>query len=294
MGKDKESDETLTIEIGGKKHHFDIADPKLPDWIDDKAISSANYPYGDRMPYKEYEETLRGLQVELVSLQYWLQNTGNRVMAIFEGRDAAGKGGTIFTLRQYMSPRIARNVALPKPTEKEQGQWYFQRYVEHFPTAGELVTFDRSWYNRGVVEPVMGFCTKEESAHFLEQAPAFEKMIVDDGIYFFKFWLNIGQEMQLKRFHERRHSDLKRWKFSPIDIAGMAKWDDYTQKRDLMIATTHSAHAPWTVIRSNDKRRARIAAIRRILRSVPYEGRDMAAIGEEDDKVIGSGPAFLD
>ena len=194
-----EADGKLTIEINGKKRQFDIGDQKLPGWIDDAAMASANYPYSERMPEKDYLETLRSLQVELVSLQYWLQKTGKRVMAIFEGRDAAGKGGTIFTLRQYMNPRIARNVALPKPTDAEQGQWYFQRYVEQFPTAGELVTFDRSWYNRGVVEPVMGFCTEEQSRHFLEQAPAFEKMIVDDGIYFFKFWLNIGQEMPPSR-----------------------------------------------------------------------------------------------
>lgn len=297
MSKDKgdgKNGSKLSLVVDGKKRQFDIDDPKLPDWIDDGSLGSAGYPYDDRMPEKDYLETLRRLQVELVSLQFWLQATGKRVLAIFEGRDAAGKGGTIFALRQYMNPRLARNVALPKPTEREQGQWYFQRYVEQFPTAGELVTFDRSWYNRGVVEPVMGFCTRKESTHFLEEAPTFEKLIVDDGIFFFKFWLNIGHLMQLKRFHERRHSPLKRWKFSPLDLAAMAKWDEYTVQRDLMIATTHSAHAPWTVIRSNDKRRARIAAIRRILRTIPYEGRDMAAIGDEDDKIIGSGPSFLD
>jgi polyphosphate kinase len=293
-GDGHSKDGRLTLVFDGKERHFDVDDPKLPDWIDAAALGSVNYPYGERMPEKDYLETLKVLQVELVSLQFWLQKTGQRVMALFEGRDAAGKGGTIFALRQYMNPRIARNVALPKPTEKESGQWYFQRYVEHFPTSGELVTFDRSWYNRGVVEPVMGFCSKEESRQFLEQAPPFEKMIVDDGIHFFKFWLNIGREMQLKRFHERRHSALKRWKFSPIDLGAMAKWDDYTAQRDLMIATTHSAHAPWTIVHSNDKRRARIAAIRRILRTIPYEGRDMAAIGEEDGKIIGSGPSFLD
>jgi polyphosphate kinase 2 len=215
-------------------------------------------------------------------------------MALYEGRDAAGKGGTIFVTRQYMNPRTARNVALPKPTEKERGEWYFQRYIAHFPTAGEFVTFDRSWYNRGVVEPVMGFCTPEERRKFLEEVPHFERMIDNDGIYFFKFWLNIGREMQLKRFHDRRHSKLKMWKFSAVDVAGMTKWEDYTEKRDTMIARTHKAFAPWTVVHANDKRRARLAAIRRILLTLPYADRDMEAIGPEDPKIIGHGPKFLE
>jgi polyphosphate kinase 2 len=245
------------------------------------------------MKRKEYEATLALLQVELVKAQAWMQKSGERVLALFEGRDAAGKGGTIFVMRQYMNPRTARNVALPKPTETEQGQWYFQRYVAHFPTSGEFVTFDRSWYNRAGVEPVMGFCTPEQHARFLAEVPHFERMIHNDGIHFFKFWLNIGREMQLDRFHDRRHSKLKSWKFSPIDIAGVAKWDDYTRARKEMMERTHSDAAPWTVIRSNDKRRARLAAIRRVLLSLPYEGRDLEVIGQEDDKIIG-GPDLLD
>jgi polyphosphate kinase len=214
-------------------------------------------------------------------------------MILFEGRDAAGKGGTINTVRQNMNPRNARNVALPKPTETERGQWYYQRYVTHFPTAGEFVTFDRSWYNRAGVEPVMGFCTREQYENFLDQTPDFEKMIVNEGIHFFKFWLDIGRETQLERFHERRHSPLRNWKFSPIDVAGMTKWDDYTEKRDVMFERTHTPHAPWIVVRGNDKRRCRLETIRRILRALPYEGRDMAAIGKPDGKVIGEGPGFL-
>jgi polyphosphate kinase 2 len=257
-------------------------------------MKSGGYPYPKKLKNKDYLKELERLQVELVKLQYWLQATGSRVMALFEGRDAAGKGGTIFVTRQYMNPRTARNVALPKPTEKERGEWYFQRYVAQFPAAGEFVTFDRSWYNRGVVEPVMGFCTPAEHRKFLEEVPHFERMITNEGIHFFKFWLDIGREMQLKRFHDRRHSKLKIWKFSPIDVAGMSRWDDYTEKRDTMVARTHKAFAPWTVIHANDKRRARLAVIRRILLTLPYADRDLDAIGAEDQRIIGEGPNFLD
>jgi len=285
--------EAIKIKVGGKEREFDIDDPKLPDWVEKNKLTSGSYPYDHKMKRKEYEATLALLQVELVKAQAWMQKSGERVLALFEGRDAAGKGGTIFVMRQYMNPRTARNVALPKPTETEQGQWYFQRYVAHFPTSGEFVTFDRSWYNRAGVEPVMGFCTPEQHARFLAEVPHFERLIHNDGIHFFKFWLNIGREMQLDRFHDRRHSKLKSWKFSPIDIAGVAKWDDYTRARKEMMERTHSDAAPWTVIRSNDKRRARLAAIRRVLLSLPYEGRDLEVIGQEDDKIIG-GPDLLD
>jgi polyphosphate kinase len=284
---------SLKLKIDGKKKRFDINNPKLPDWIDEGALTSGDFPYTDKMPKDDYAETLEHLQIELVKMQSWLQETGGRVISIFEGRDAAGKGGTIFNLRQYMNPRTARNVALPKPSETERSQWYFQRYVSHFPSAGEFITFDRSWYNRGGVEPVMGFCTPEQHEIFLDETPGFERMIVADDVYFFKFWLNIGQIMQLKRFHDRRHSPLKNWKFSPIDIAGAEKWDEYTKARDQMMARTHTAHAPWTVVRSNDKRRARIAVIRRILLSLPYKDRDLTAIGNEDSLIIGSGPDFI-
>lgn len=298
MGKKKGTvafPDTAAVEIvvGGKKRVFDIDDPKLPDWIGDKALQSGGYPYAKRMDKDEYEDRLEALQVELVKLQTWMQSSGERVMAVFEGRDAAGKGGTIFALRQYMNPRTARNVALPKPTETERGQWYYQRYVTHFPTAGEFVTFDRSWYNRGVVEPVMGFCTPDQNRLFLAETPRFEQMIVDDGIRLFKFWLNIGRETQLQRFHDRRHDPLKVWKFSPIDIAGMKLWDDYTRRRDEMLAATHTEHAPWTIVRANDKRRSRIAVLQRLLRSIDYGGRDLGAIGTEDARIIGEGPAFL-
>ena len=283
----------IKIKIGGKEREFDIDDPVLPDWIEDNKLTAGGYPYDKKMKGEEYEKELEELQIELVKAQAWLQATGKRVMALFEGRDAAGKGGTIFVLRQYMNPRTARNVALPKPTPTEAGQWYYQRYVDHFPTSGEFVTFDRSWYNRAGVEPVMGFCTPEQHEKFLDETPHFERMIANEGIHFFKFWLNIGRETQLERFHDRRWSPLKNWKFSPIDIAGVGKWDDYTRARDQMIERTHKEFSPWIVVRANDKRRARLAVIQRILMSLPYDGRDLDAIGKPDKKIIGEGPEFL-
>ena len=283
----------LRLTVNGKERTFDVDDPVLPAWIDDRKLSAGGYPYDRKLKGGDYDAELERLQIELVKAQTWLQATGQRVLALFEGRDAAGKGGTIFVLHQYLNPRSARNVALGKPTETERGQWYFQRYAGHFPTAGELVSFDRSWYNRAGVEPVMGFCTPAEHERFLKETPRFERMIRDDGIHFFKFWLDIGQETQLSRFHDRRHSPLKNWKFSPIDVAGLTRWDDYTAARDSMLETTHSRHAPWLVVRANDKRRARLSVIRRILLSLPYAGREPDAIGKEDPKIIGEGPAFL-
>jgi polyphosphate kinase 2 len=283
----------LKIKVGGKERVFDIDDPKLPDWIEDNKLTTGDYPYDKKMKGKEYDQTLEVLQIELVKALAWVQSAGKRVLILFEGRDAAGKGGTISALREYLNPRTARNVALTKPTEVESGQWYFQRYVTHFPTAGEFVTFDRSWYNRAGVEPVMGFCTPKQHEQFLEEAPFFERMIYDDGIHFFKFWLDIGQETQLDRFHDRRHSPLKSWKFSPIDIAGLSKWDAYTKARDTMVERTHTAVAPWLVVRANDKRRARLAVMRRILLSLPYDGRDLEAIGKEDLKINGEGSGLL-
>lgn len=294
VGKTQRSETAVTIAIDGTEHVFDIEDPALPKWVVDNALTSGGFPYDKKLKRGTYDKSLDALQIELVKLQHWMHATGHRVMALFEGRDAAGKGGTIERVRKYLNPRSARNVALPKPTETERGQWYFQRYVAHFPTRGEFVTFDRSWYNRAGVEPVMGFCTPEQHARFLAEVPTFERAIVDEGVSFFKFWLNIGQETQLKRFHDRRHSPLKNWKFSPIDVAGIGKWEEYTRARDLMMSRTHSEIAPWTVVRANDKRRSRIAVIRRILLSVPYEGRDLEAIGTEDPQVIGDGPGLLD
>ncbi|MBB4400759.1 MULTISPECIES: polyphosphate kinase 2 [Rhizobium/Agrobacterium group] len=284
---------TVDITIGGKLRSFDIDDPVLPDWVEEKELSAGNFPYDKKMKREDYDATLEVLQVELVKVQFWLQATGKRVMAVFEGRDAAGKGGAIFAARAYLNPRYARVVALTKPTETERGQWYFQRYISHFPTAGEFVLFDRSWYNRAGVEPVMGFCTPEEHKLFLKETPRLEKMLAHEDIHLFKFWLDIGRETQIGRFHDRRHSPLKCWKLSDMDIAALTKWDDYTQKRDEMLEKTHTDAAPWTVVRANDKRRARVNLIRHILLALDYEGKDKKAIGGIDDKILGSGPDFL-
>ena len=283
----------IELTVSGQKRELDLDNPALPDWVKDQAFSSGNYVYEKKLKRSEYEKQLLVLHHELVKLQNHRLQTGQRVIIVFEGRDAAGKGGTINAFREYLKPRHAQVVALSKPTETEQGQWYYQRYVSHFPTRGDMTLYDRSWYNRGGVEPVMGFCTPEQNKKFLEQTPAFEKLIVDEGIAFFKIWLNIGQEMQIKRFHDRRHNPLKSWKLSPIDIKALGAWNDYTNARDTMLKATHSAHAPWTIVRSNDKRRARLNAIRYVLQNIDYEGKDDAAIGETDPKILGSGPDFV-
>ncbi|WP_105426338.1 polyphosphate kinase 2 [Neorhizobium tomejilense] len=290
---DKTESRAVSIDINGKLKQFDIDDPVLPAWIEEHALSSGGYPHDDKLDKDKYAKQLEKLQVELVKVQFWLKATGKRMMALFEGRDAAGKGGTIFSINAYLNPRSARVVALNKPTETEAGQWYFQRYISHFPTSGEIVLFDRSWYNRAGVEPVMGFCTPEQYKDFMKAVPRFEDTISDEGIIFFKFWLDIGREMQLKRFHDRRHDPLKIWKLSPMDIAAFNKWDDYTEKRDAMLERTHNKETPWAVVRANDKRRARLNVIRHILLSLDYEGKDKDAVGEIDDKIFGFGPKFL-
>ncbi len=271
---------------------FDLEDPALPAWVEKSALASGGYPYDDTIKDKLYEEELTLLQIELVKLQRHINESGARLVALFEGRDAAGKGGCIYAMRQYMNPRTARMVALPKPTEKERGQWYFQRYTEQLPTAGELVLFDRSWYNRAGVEPVMRFCRPADTAEFLRQAPEYERMLTEGGIVLFKFWLNIGREMQLKRFHERRHNPLKIWKLSPVDYAALSRWDAYTAARDAVLAVTHRPAAPWTVVRANDKRRARLNVIRHVLAAFDYPGRDDKAVRHTDPLILG-GPELI-
>lgn len=292
MADDVES-RAVELDIRGEKRVFDVDNAVLPDWVDKAALESGGYPYDKHLKEEQYLEELKKLQIELVKVQFWLQATGKRVMALFEGRDAAGKGGAISASSAHMNPRLARAVALAKPTDREAGQWYFQRYVAQFPTAGEFVLFDRSWYNRAGVEPVMGFCTHKQYEDFLSQAPQLEKVIAHEGIFFFKFYLDIGREMQLKRFHDRRHDPLKVWKLSSMDIAALTKWGDYSEKRDRMLKETHTEFAPWTVIRANDKRRARLNLIRHMLKTMDYDGKDKDAIGKLDDKIIGSGPHFL-
>jgi polyphosphate kinase 2 len=272
---------------------FDIENPELPKAIKKHAMESGGYPYEDKLDGELYDTHMLALQKQLVLLQAHLAKTGERVMIVFEGRDAAGKGGTIKTYLENLNPRYNLNVALPKPNDRERTQWYFQRYVDWFPAAGETVLFDRSWYNRAGVEKVMGFCTPEQTEHFLEEAPEFEKRITKDGIHLFKFWLSIGREMQLKRFHDRRHDPLKVWKLSPIDIEALHKWDAYTAAREEMLQRTDSAHAPWTVIRANDKRRARINVIQTVLDKLKFDGKDQKAIGNIDRKITYEAEDFL-
>src|SRR5690606_9236884 len=222
---------------------FDLDNPHLPKPIKRGAMGSGGYPYDDKLDRDIYEARMYQLQLQLVQLQAHLARTGERIMIVFEGRDAAGKGGTIKTYLENLNPRYNLIAALPKPNDRERTQWYFQRYVDWFPAAGETVLFDRSWYNRAGVEQVMGFCTPEQTEHFLAEAPKFEKRITKDGIHFFKFWLSIGQEMQLKRFHDRRHDPLKVWKLSPVDIEALHQWDAYTDARNAMLLRTDRSYA---------------------------------------------------
>ncbi len=272
---------------------FDLDDRKLPDWVKDGALAFGGFPYSKRMDEEEYEDTLLALQLQLVRLQTHLQKTGGRVIALFEGRDAAGKGGAIEAYLENLNPRLNYSVALPKPSDRESTQWYFQRYVDWLPAAGETVLFDRSWYNRAGVEVVMGFCTPDQTAAFLKQVPEFEDMLVSDGIRFFKFWLAVGREMQLKRFHDRRHDPLKQWKISPVDLKAIGHYDDYTRARDHMLKATDTAEAPWTLVLANDKRRARIAVLRHVLHTLDFEGKDDKAIGKSDSKIVMGAQAYF-
>lgn len=269
---------------------FDIDKKDLPDWINDEALGSDNFPYEKKIKRRLYEDELFLLQIELAKLQTHLQKTDGRLIALYEGRDTAGKGGCIKRFMMYLNPRAARVVALAKPTERELGQWYLQRYVSHLPTAGEIVLFDRSWYNRAGVERVMGYCDEAQVAKFFREVPDFENMLVNEGYHFFKFFLTIGQEMQLKRFHQRRHNPLKRWKLSPNDLASIPKWDDYTKARQAMFRFTHTPTCPWTLVRANDQRRARLETIRHILSTVDYENKDTKVIGKTDPKILTNAP----
>ena len=245
------------------------------------------YPYKYKMLRKDYEREKFILQTELLKLQQWVKEAQQRVIILFEGRDAAGKGGTIKRFMEHLNPRGARVVALEKPSEVERGQWYFQRYVGHLPTTGEIVMFDRSWYNRAGVERVMGFCTEEEYREFLRQAPEFERNLVRSGIHLIKFWFSVSQEEQRRRFKERKVHPLKQWKLSPVDLASLDKWDDYTRAKEAMFFATDTADSPWTVIKSDDKKRARLNAMRYVLHSLPYKGKDNDRIGQVDDLIIG-------
>jgi polyphosphate kinase 2 len=253
-----------------------------------------NYPYSSRMTRDEYDLVKRLLQIELLKMQYWIKDTGRRMVIVCEGRDAAGKGGTIKRFTEHLNPRGARVVALDKPTEREQGQWYFQRYVNHLPTVGEIVLFDRSWYNRAGVERVMGYCTDEQYERFLLQAPTFERMLVDDGVLLVKLWFSVSRAEQRTRFLIRQVDPVRQWKLSPNDIESLDRWDAYTAAKVAMFRATDTAEAPWTVVKSNDKKRARVEAMRHVLSLVDYEDKDHEVIGRPDPNVVGAAATLLE
>ena len=245
------------------------------------------HPYAERMSKSEYEATKRLLQIELLKAQTWLAETGRRLVIGFDGRDAAGKGGTIKRFIEHLNPRGMRVIALPAPTPREQGQWFFQRYVAHLPTAGEIVLYDRSWHNRSVVEPVMGFCTEAEYEEFMRTVPQFEDMIVRSGTILVKLWFSVSRLEQLTRFTIRRIDPVRQWKLSPNDLASLDRWDEYTKAKAEMFRRTHHEAAPWTVVQSNDKKRGRVEAMRIVLSKLDYPGRDDSVVGVPDPLIVG-------
>jgi len=252
-----------------------------------RAFETGKYPYRTRLARRTYEKTKAELQAEMLKVQLWAQETGQRFVLLFEGRDAAGKGGTIKRFTEHLNPRTARVVALNKPTETERGQWYFQRYIEHLPTSGEMVLYDRSWYNRAGVERVMGFCGPNDYLEFMRQTPDLERMLVRSGIRLYKYWFSVTQEEQQRRFTSRETDPLKQWKLSPIDKASLNKWDDYTEAKEAMFFYTDTADAPWTIIKSNDKKRARLNCMRHFLASLDYPGKDLEIVGLPDPLIVG-------
>ncbi len=272
---------------------FDLDAPCLPDDIAQRALASGDFPYDEKLKRELYEEELPKLQIELLKLLDWVKDEGERVVIVFEGRDAAGKGGAIARLTQHLNPRFARIAALGKPSPEQEGQWYFQRYVPYLPTRGEITIFDRSWYNRAVVEPVFGFASPVQAQAFLHEAPRFEAMLARDGVRLIKFFLTIGREMQMKRLHDRHHDPLRRWKLSELDYKAIDKWNEFSAAIEAMLAHTDSAPAPWTVVRANDKLRTRLETIRHVLDVIPYAGKDMGVIGEKDKQIVLSAASFL-
>jgi polyphosphate kinase 2 len=258
-------------------------------WRDGTEVDTwkEGYPYDQRMRRDEYETEKRRLQIELLKLQNWTKDVGDRVLLLFEGRDAAGKGGTIKRFMEHLNPRGARVVALEKPNPREQTQWYFQRYIAHLPAAGEIVLFDRSWYNRAGVERVMGYCNDDQYDEFLSQAPLFEQMLIQDNIRLFKFWFSVSRGEQHTRFLIRRIDPVRRWKLSPTDVASLTRWGDYTEAKERMFAHTDTEIAPWTIVKSNDKRRGRLNAMRHVLSAIDYEGKDPDVVGTPDPLIVG-------
>lgn len=254
-----------------------------------RLFETGKYPYKTKLTERSYEKQKAELQVELLKVQDWVKASGQKIVVLFEGRDAAGKGGTIKRFKEHLNPRGARLVALDKPSEREQSQWFFQRYVRHLPSAGEIVLFDRSWYNRAGVERVMGFCTPNEYLEFMRQTPDFERMLVRSGTVLFKYWFSVTRKEQTRRFKSREAEPLKRWKLSPIDRQSLDKWDEYTEAKEAMFFYTDTADAPWTVVKSDDKKRARLNCMRHFLYSLPYPEKDNSVIGHPDPLLVGSG-----
>ncbi|MBK9160546.1 MAG: polyphosphate kinase 2 [Nitrosomonadales bacterium] len=267
--------------------------PHGSDENSDYAPLPASYPYRTRMRRKEYEAQKAKLQIELLKVQSWVRESGQKIVMLFEGRDAAGKGGTIKRFMEHLNPRAARTVALEKPSDIERGQWYFQRYIQHLPTTGEMVFFDRSWYNRAGVERVMGFCTPNEYLEFMRQTPQIERMMANSGIHLYKYWFSVSREEQLRRFVSRRDDPLKHWKLSPIDIKSLDMWDEYTEAKNAMFFHTDTADSPWVVIKSDDKKRARLNCMKHFLHSLPYPGKDLHVVTAPDPHLVGSGSQVL-
>ena len=285
-------------ELRSALEHEDAVRYGLPPLTNDDELvdgwENAVYPYANLLSRKSYEKQKYQLQVELLKLQAWVKESGSRLVILFEGRDAAGKGGAIKRFMEHLNPRGARVVALEKPTDLERGQWYFQRYVQHLPPAGEIVLFDRSWYNRAGVEHVMGFCTDDEYAEFMRQAPEFERHLVRSGVHLVKLWFSVSRPEQKRRFAERKRHPLKQWKLSPVDLASLDKWDDYTLAKEAMFLHTDTASAPWTVVKSDCKKRARLNAMRYVLHKMPYTNKDVERIGEVDPLIVGSASAVFE
>jgi polyphosphate kinase 2 len=303
-GEEKTEDEEVTIRAKARETSLPIEDePEFADLAElmvarnkPKGLSNRDtleigyehgiYPYSTRISVKEYEQEKLRLQAELLKVQKWVKETGQRIVLLFEGRDAAGKGGTIKRFMEHLNPRAAHVVALEKPSEREQGQWYFQRYIEQLPSKGEMALFDRSWYNRAGVEKVMQFCQPMDYLEFLRQCPNLERMLVNSGITLFKYWFSVSRTEQLRRFHRRKTDPLKQWKLSPIDLESLGRWDDYTRAKESMFFYTDTADAPWTVIKSDDKKRARINCIRHFLHSLDYPDKDPKIARPPDEKIV--------
>ncbi len=273
---------------GGQAPQYNLHDLRQNPEAIRHAFETGEYPYKARLAEGKYLKTMGQLQVELLKAQSWIKETGQKIVVLFEGRDAAGKGGTIKRFMEHLNPRGARIIALEKPTERERTLWYFQRYLEHLPAGGEMVFFDRSWYNRAGVERVMGFSTPNDYLEFMRECPELERMIVRSGIYLFKYWFSVTKEEQARRFAQRETDPLKQWKLSPVDKASLHKWDEYTEAKESMFFFTDTADAPWTIIKSDDKKRARLNCMRHFLSSLPYPDKDMSLIGNPDPLIVGT------